>query len=345
MEKEIITNNKVNQNNELIEKLILSLEQKFDGIESALNNLNNRPIPNNNYYPQPNYNDINIDEITRKIKERTQMKTRINIKDRNSQNIPSQRYNKNINLSQTQSSLGISGHKEPSKIIKEQKINEPNQIFDENNKIKIEELDEIIRMPHKINLDEYDVSQTSSYVSDVNNNTYNMIKFSEEHIIKNEINESEDDDSISKGQDVSEDEYDEKGNYKGNKKYNKNRTGLDLLMLKNFNENLPKQIYNIQHYKNLGYNKEEIPKIYNQIRDNKIEKNEDEISNEEQSEINTNIKPNNYNFSNDKFENNVSSQIQNQNENINVQSSNNINFEQKESQGDNFFHDSENDED
>ena len=345
MEKEIITNNKVNQNNELIEKLILSLEQKFDGIESALNNLNNRPIPNNNYYPQPNYNDINIDEITRKIKERTQMKTRINIKDRNSQNIPSQRYNKNINLSQTQSSLGISGHKEPSKIIKEQKINEPNQIFDENNKIKIEELDEIIRMPHKINLDEYDVSQTSSYVSDVNNNTYNMIKFSEEHIIKNEINESEDDDSISKGQDVSEDEYDEKGNYKGNKKYNKNRTGLDLLMLKNFNENLPKQIYNIQHYKNLGYNKEEIPQIYNQIRDNKIEKNEDEISNEEQSEINTNIKPNNYNFSNDKFENNVSSQIQNQNENINVQSSNNINFEQKESQGDNFFHDSENDED
>ena len=345
MEKEIITNNKVNQNNELIEKLILSLEQKFDGIESALNNLNNRPIPNNNYYPQPNYNDINIDEITRKIKERTQMKTRINIKDRNSQNIPSQRYNKNINLSQTQSSLEISGHKEPSKIIKEQKINEPNQIFDENNKIKIEELDEIIRMPHKINLDEYDVSQTSSYVSDVNNNTYNMIKFSEEHIIKNEINESEDDDSISKGQDVSEDEYDEKGNYKGNKKYNKNRTGLDLLMLKNFNENLPKQIYNIQHYKNLGYNKEEIPQIYNQIRDNKIEKNEDEISNEEQSEINTNIKPNNYNFSNDKFENNVSSQIQNQNENINVQSSNNINFEQKESQGDNFFHDSENDED
>ena len=345
MEKEIITNNKVNQNNELIEKLILSLEQKFDGIESALNNLNNRPIPNNNYYPQPNYNDINIDEITRKIKERTQMKTRINIKDRNSQNIPSQRYNKNINLSQTQSSLGISGHKEPSKIIKEQKINEPNQIFDENNKIKIEELDEIIRMPHKINLDEYDVSQTSSYVSDVNNNTYNMIKFSEEHIIQNEINESEDDDSISKGQDVSEDEYDEKGNYKGNKKYNKNRTGLDLLMLKNFNENLPKQIYNIQHYKNLGYNKEEIPQIYNQIRDNKIEKNEDEISNEEQSEINTNIKPNNYNFSNDKFENNVSSQIQNQNENINVQSSNNINFEQKESQGDNFFHDSENDED
>ncbi len=345
MEKEIITNNKVNQNNELIEKLILSLEQKFDGIESALNNLNNRPIPNNNYYPQPNYNDINIDEITRKIKERTQMKTRINIKDRNSQNIPSQRYNKNINLSQTQSSLEISGHKEPSKIIKEQKINEPNQIFDENNKIKIEELDEIIRMPHKINLDEYDVSQTSSYVSDVNNNTYNMIKFSEEHIIQNEINESEDDDSISKGQDVSEDEYDEKGNYKGNKKYNKNRTGLDLLMLKNFNENLPKQIYNIQHYKNLGYNKEEIPQIYNQIRDNKIEKNEDEISNEEQSEINTNIKPNNYNFSNDKFENNVSSQIQNQNENINVQSSNNINFEQKESQGDNFFHDSENDED
>ena len=346
MEKEIITNNKINQNNEVLEKLILSLEQKFGGIESALNNLNNRPIPNNIYYPQPNYNDINIDEITRKIKERTQMKTRINIRDRNTQNIPSQRYNKNVNLSQSHSSLRISGQKEPSKIIKEvQKVNEPNQIFDENTKIKIEELDDIIRMPHKINLDEYDVSQTSSYISDANNNTYNMIKFSEQHIIQNEINESENDDSISKGQDVSEDEYDEKGNFIRNKKYNKNRTGLDLLMLKNFNENLPKQVYNIQHYKNLGYNKEEIPQIYNQIRENKIAKNEDEISIEEQSEINTNLKPNNYNFSNDKFENNIPSQKQNQNENINVQSSNNINFEQKESQGDNFFHDSENDED
>ena len=223
MEKEIITNNKINQNNELLEKLILSLEQKFGGIESALNNLNNRPIPNNIYYPQPNYNDINIDEITRKIKERTQMKTKINIRDRNNQNFPSQRYNKNLNLSQSRSSLRISSQKEPSKIIKDVEKNQPNQIFDENTKIKIEELDEIIRMPHKINLDEYDVSQTSSYVSDVNNNTYNMIKFSEQHIIQNEINESEDDDSISKGQDVSEDEYDEKGNFKGNKKYNKNQ--------------------------------------------------------------------------------------------------------------------------
>ena len=92
MEKEIITNNKINnENNEILERLILSLEQKFGGIESALNNLNNRPIPNNIYYPQPNYNDINIDEITRKIKERTQMKTKINIRDRNNQNFPSQR--------------------------------------------------------------------------------------------------------------------------------------------------------------------------------------------------------------------------------------------------------------
>ena len=78
------------------------------------------------------------------------------------------------------------------------------------------------------------------------------------------------------------------------------------------------------------------------LQKNKVK---DEISIEEQSEINTNLKPNNYNFSSDKFENNIPSQKQNQNENINIQSSNNINFEQKESQGDNFFHDSENDED
>ena len=343
MEKEIITNNKINnENNEILERLILSLEQKFGGIESALNNLNNRPIPNNIYYPQPNYNDINIDEITRKIKERTQMKTKINIRDRNNQNFPSQRYNKNLNLSQSRSSLRISSQKEPSKIIKDVEKNQPNQIFDENTKIKIEELDEIIRMPHKINLDEYDVSQTSSYISDINNNTYNMIKFSEQHIIQNEINESEDDDSISKGQDVSEDEYDEKGNFKGNKKYNKNRTGLDLLMLKSFNENLPKQVYNMEKYKNFGYNKEEIPQIYNKMRENKKEKSEGELTEEEQSEINTDLKPNNYNFSNDKFENNIPLQKQSQNENIN---SDNLNFEYKESKNDDFFHDSQNDED
>ena len=278
----------------ILERLILSLEQKFGGIESALNNLNNRPIPNNIYYPQPNYNDINIDEITRKIKERTQMKTRINIKDRNSQNIPSQRYNKNINLSQTQSSLGISGHKEPSKIIKEQKINEPNQIFDENNKIKIEELDEIIRMPHKINLDEYDVSQTSSYISDAKiNNTYDMIKYSEQHIIQHEIEESNNDDnSISKGQDISDSDIDEKGNLKINRNYNnvnKNKTGLDLLLLKQYNENLPKHIQNIQNSENLGLNindlQQNIPNQNNNVN---------QIIEEEQSE--NNIKPGMNNF-------------------------------------------------
>jgi hypothetical protein len=78
MEKEIILNNKNNnENNEILERLILSLERKIGGIESTLNNLNNRPILNNIYYPQPNYNDINIDEITKKIKERTQMITLI----------------------------------------------------------------------------------------------------------------------------------------------------------------------------------------------------------------------------------------------------------------------------
>jgi hypothetical protein len=78
MEKEIILNNKNNnENNEILERLILSLERKIGGIESTLNNLNNRPILNNIYYPQPNYNGINIDEITKKIKERTQMITLI----------------------------------------------------------------------------------------------------------------------------------------------------------------------------------------------------------------------------------------------------------------------------
>ena len=78
MEKEIILNNKNNnENNEILERLILSLERKIGGIESTLNNLNNRPILNNIYYPQTNYNDINIEEKKKKIKERTQMITLI----------------------------------------------------------------------------------------------------------------------------------------------------------------------------------------------------------------------------------------------------------------------------
>ena len=149
-------------------------------------------------------------------------------------------------------------------------------------------------MPHKINLEEYEVSQTSSYISDAKiNNTYDMIKYSEQHIIQHEIEESNNDDnSISKGQDISDSDIDEKGNLKKNRNYNnvnKNKTGLDLLLLKQYNENLPKHIQNIQNSENLGLNindlQQNIPNQNNNVN---------QIIEEEQSE--NNIKPGMNNF-------------------------------------------------
>ena len=49
------------------------------------------------------------------------------------------------------------------------------EILDINQNIKNEELDDMIRMPHKINLAEYEVSQTSSYLSEsLQNNNFNF---------------------------------------------------------------------------------------------------------------------------------------------------------------------------
>ena len=304
IEKEIITNNNMNnQNNNLLEKLILSLEQKFGGIESALNNLNNNKQPVQILYPsQINNNIPNIDEISRKVMQKLQgqnlVKTKINITDKNNKN-ESQRYNNNINLSESRSSVRISGKKKPSiknikenEILKKEKVDD--KIFDENTKIQLDDLEQYFRMPHKINLEEYEVSQTSSYISDAKiNNTYDMIKYSEQHIIQHEIEESNNDDnSISKGQDISDSDIDEKGNLKINRNYNnvnKNKTGLDLLLLKQYNENLPKHIQNIQNSENLGLNindlQQNIPNQNNNVN---------QIIEEEQSE--NNIKPGMNNF-------------------------------------------------
>ena len=49
------------------------------------------------------------------------------------------------------------------------------EILDINQNIKNEELDDMIRIPHKINLAEYEVSQTSSYLSEsLQNNNFNF---------------------------------------------------------------------------------------------------------------------------------------------------------------------------
>ena len=60
--------------------------------------------------------------------------------------------------------------------------------LDINQNIKNEELDDMIRMPHKINLAEYEVSQTSSYLSEsLQNNNFNFNNNNNNQINVNKI--------------------------------------------------------------------------------------------------------------------------------------------------------------
>ena len=136
--------------------------------------------------------------------------------------------NKQSTLHYTQS------HKDKSK----DQPTQQSEIFDDNRKIEIEELDQLIQMPHRINLAEYEISQTSSYISDIKN---------ESKVVKNEVlnvlDESHNSNSLSRGQVVTD-----QSDFSESLRNEKNRNGLDLLMLKNFNENLPQNI--IQNFGN-----------------------------------------------------------------------------------------------
>ena len=115
------------------------------------------------------------------------------------------------------------------------KDTQQSQIFDDTRKIEMEELDHLIKMPHRINLAEYEISQTSSYISDVKNETKTV-----KNEIINLLDQSNNSNSLSKGQVVT-DQSDFTNSI--NKELSENnRNGLDLLMLKNFNENLPQNI-------------------------------------------------------------------------------------------------------
>ena len=137
----------------------------------------------------------------------------------------------------THQSYSIGNKKEEDKTAKDKE--KPIPLFDNERQITIEELDKIILMPHKIDLNEYEISNTSSYLSEERRKQIEIVN--EVQIEQNVINDSN---SLSRGQVESdtnnnEEEYDSEGNL-----ITKNRTGLDLLMLKNYNEHLPEQVIN-----------------------------------------------------------------------------------------------------
>ena len=355
-EKEYISNTKQIENDKY-EKLIESLNNKFGGIENALNNLGknlNNQQPPQNQRPMFNNNIPNINDITSKVMHRLRNDMGIDI----NLNRPS-----NQTVQETKEKTVINRRTVPfnQKIIK--KKYDGNQILDESNKIKIEDLDELIRMPHKINLKEYEISQTSSYVSesqmiDINNqNNININIHKNKNINLNE--ESENDDSLSRGQIVNESMSAKDENIK-----NKNRTGLDLLLLKNYNENLPNQINLMNNYKykyennfdddsdkfnnNINQNKNINLNVFN-IDDNNFNYNDKNIkiniqnNNMEDNKINeeSEDKKINININKNTTQNNKNNNIKiNSNINNNViNNNNNINIQVNES--DNFFENSE----
>ena len=229
--------------------------------------------------------------------------------------------------------------KKPKKKIEKKEDIKPEEIKNEeikinpldiNKNIKIEELDEIIRMPHKINLAEYEVSQTSSYLSEslqnnnliFNNNRNNQIEINKMNINiqENEYNSvidetKNDNDNINNSKSNGEIESNNGNSSMNNDIINKNmninninpfqnnnngsKNGIDLLTIKNTNEQLQNNINILDN--NISNN--------NLVNNNNINKYHDFmnfLNNNENTKnnVNKNLNPfNNDDFFNDSGEN------------------------------------------
>ena len=211
------------------------LIQKFEGLNNELKNRKNNINFNQS---NRNINDMIADKIINEFNE-----IDVNIDRSNEFNKSNSIHNKKekiIKISERRR-REIEKEKEEGKKIK---VDDSKRIplFESTDKISIEELDKIIQMPHKINLSEYNVSNSSSYLSESLNqrNLNQMLEYHEKNIYSQK---EESDNSISRGQAISDENDDSKSFNKGQYDYNiRNRTGLDLLMLKNFNERIPEQI-------------------------------------------------------------------------------------------------------
>ena len=316
-------------NNELMEKF-LNLAEKFTNLEEKINQqMHEEKIKKEEKIEiikkekiekpqQPEKKVIlpDTDLISKLVmdKIKRQMNIDINIRQQNQQPQPP----KNVVIP-----------KEEEK--KEEKIN----IFDINQNLKMEELDEKIRMPHKINLAEYEVSQTSSYLSEslqknnfnMNSNNlinYNKININVDENYNNEININQNNDNIENSKSEGEISNNDNDNSSRNDEYipnrnnnniNNNKTGIDLLKIKHLNEQIPNQI--------------------NMFNDNFVNKNESSDNNVVNiAQIAQNNNYNDYlNFLNDK-NNNI-------NPNMPVKSLNPFNTDNMDgNSNDNFFNDS-----
>ena len=194
--------------------------------------------------------------------------------------------------------------------------------LDINKNVEMEELDNIIRMPHKINLAEYEVSQTSSYLSEsLQNNNFNFnnnnqinIKKVNINIEENEYNSINDEtkmdnnnninNSRSNGEIESNNENSSQNNDIINNNINNininqiqnnninSKNGIDLLTIKNANEQLQNNINILDNIPN-----------QNMMNNNNINKFQDFMNyvNNNENLNNINTKTNLNIFNNDDF--------------------------------------------
>ena len=194
--------------------------------------------------------------------------------------------------------------------------------LDINKNVEMEELDNIIRMPHKINLAEYEVSQTSSYLSEsLQNNNFNFnnnnqinIKKVNINIEENEYNSLNDETKIDNNNNINnsrsngEIESNNENSSQNNDIINNNinnininqiqnnninsKNGIDLLTIKNANEQLQNNINILDNIPN-----------QNMMNNNNINKFQDFMKyvNNNENLNNINTKTNLNIFNNDDF--------------------------------------------
>jgi len=164
--------------------------------------------------------------------------------------------------------------------------------LDINKNVEMEELDNIIRMPHKINLAEYEVSQTSSYLSEsLQNNNFNFnnnnqinIKKVNINIEENEYNSLNDETKIDNNNNINnsksngEIESNNENSSQNNDIINNNinnininqiqnnnldsKNGIDLLTIKNANEQLQNNINILDNIPNQNMTNNNINKFH-----------------------------------------------------------------------------------
>jgi len=301
----------IEQNNKLIEKFT-NLAEKFTNLEEKISKQiyeqkssfekkieiiqKKEREPKNVQQPSPQKQVImpNTDLISKLVIDK--IKSKMNIEE-NYDNII---FKKKKKKKKGKKEIEIKPNEEEKKEVKI-------DILDINQNIRNEELDDMIRMPHKINLAEYEVSQTSSYLSEslqnnnfnFNNNKNNQININkikiniEENEYNTENDETKNDNNnINNSKSNGEIESNNGNSSQNNENINNinnqinfnnmgNKNGLDLLTIKNANEQLQDNINILENNQNQN---NKINK-YNDFM-NFVNNNQNQFNN-----INTNLNP------------------------------------------------------